>query len=191
MLDILQEKPVEQIDYPEFLTGDRLDIIYRMFYGKRSRGKLKIGIGLQELKLTVKEKRVARNRSEMMALEFWKAPAFIPGLKNKVSYHTISCRHMLQPQRLSSFKDNWYRPFTNCLDEKSFTAINKGEIYLCLVKQVEEKFIKQGEIIRYRRGSKIGDEIILVKPEIVKVYPPDIERDTIKINYFELYEFLK
>ena len=180
----------KKIDYTDrqskFLSPEYDEKVWRMFCGKRIGGKLKIEIGLQELKLTVKQKKV-KNGVEYMMLSFWKAPAQFDELKSKISYHTIDCYHILKPQRFRSFKDNWFRPFTTCLDEKSFAVIKKGQTFRCLVSQTEEKFEKWGETMTYEKGDRAGTDIVLVKPEIVKVLAPDEE---IEIDYWQLYKFL-
>jgi len=191
MIDILKEEKQEIRDYPEFLTGERSSMLFRMFCGKRSKGKLMIEVGIQKLKLVKIEKREANNGQPMMALSFWKPPVEVPHLKNKLAYNTIECRHMLQPKRTKSFKDNWFLPFTSCLDEKSFTVLEKNKFYLCLVQQDEERFFKGAEVLKYTRGRNVGEDIILVKSHIVKVLPPDTNIENFNIDYFNLYKFLE
>lgn len=167
------------------------DVLQKIFGAKQTGGKLKIEIGFHELILKGKDKRKTRNGGEMMVLKFWKPPRQFEGLKNPISYHPIQCYHILSSKKSISFKDNWMKRFTVGLDEKSFTAIEKGEKYLCLIQQVERPFEKDGKIMKYEKGNKVGEDIDVVQPEILKVYPPGTNIEDININWFELYKIEK
>ena len=175
----------------EFLGEEKRAMLNRMFGGKRVGSELKVEIGLQWLRLRRKEIKETKNGGWMICLSFYKSPKEFPQLRSKVSYSTIDCYHILQPYKTESFKDNWYKKFTACLDEESFEVIKKGDTYLCLVQQTERPFEKGGEIMVYEKGRKAGDEITLIEPEIVKVYPPDTDIEKLEINYFELYKTLE
>lgn len=172
----------------EFLSSERKEGLERLFGAKGSDNKLKIEIGLQELKLTGKDKKKARNGKEMMVLKFWKAPVESNFRNTKNSYDTIDCYHMLQEQCYGEFDDNWFKSFTTCLDEKSFDKVKKNDKYLCLIQHVERLFVKDGEVMKYEQGDKIGEDIVIIEPQIINVYPIETNIETIKINYFSLYK---
>ena len=191
MLDILENIERNKSKQSGFLSGDRKKGLERLFSGRGSGGKLKVEIGLNELKLSCVQKKKARNGQDMMVVKFYKSPIESSFKQTKDSYRSIDCYHMLQDECKCVFNDNFYKPFTTCLDEKSFTDIKKGDKYLCLVRHVEKLFKKQGEIMTYKKGDRCGKEIVLVEPQIVEIYPMNIDRDTIKFSYFELYKPLK
>jgi len=56
------------------------------------------------------------------------------------------------------------------------------------VKHKEELWKQKGQVIKYAQGHKMGEPIVLLKPEVVAVYPIDTPDEEIKLNYFKLYE---
>lgn len=173
-----------------FLGLEETDKLQRIFSAKRSNGKLKIEVGLHELRLTKKYKEIGYY-GEQMVLSLWKPPAHFDDLKNPIPYQTIDLIHVLRKERYGSFKENWIKPFTTCLDEKSFDVLKTGDTFLCLVEQSEKMFERDGEIQVYRKGNKVGDDIVLVDSTIRKVYPQDYDRSKIKVDYINLYKFLE
>jgi len=171
----------------EFLGIEHVDELNRIFGAKRAGGKVKIEIGIQELTLKVKQKEMGFY-GEQMVLKFWKPPFSVPNLKSPVSYHTIDCIHLLRNKRIASFRDNWFKSFTTCLDEKSFKVINKGDKFLCLIMQQEQTFSERnGEAATYNKGERSGEEIVVVKPNIISVHPLGTK---VEFNYFDLYKKL-
>lgn len=168
-----------------FLSGDRIIGLQKLFGHKQSGdGKVKIEIGWQELKINYKEKKKARTGQDMMVIKFWKAPATgIDG--KKYSYDTIDCYSILQREAYGEFSEEWFKPFTTCLDEQSFAGINKGDKFWCLIMYVEKLFEKSGEIVKYERGEKSGQDIVIIEPQIIRIQK---EQPTNKPNYFKLYK---
>lgn len=171
----------------EFLSQKNKDVLHRIFSHKRVSGKLKIECGMQWLTLKRKEL-IEKDWGYMMKLSFWKAPHDFDGLQSKTSYHTLDCYHILQPYRMASFKDHWYKSYTDCLDEDSFKVVKEKDKFLCLVRQVERPFMKNGELQTYIKGNRVGEEIDIIDPEIVKVYPPSTDVSKIEIDWFSLYK---
>jgi hypothetical protein len=181
---------MSNISQNEFLSIENREKLNKLFGAHKANGKLKIELGLQELILKKKEKKKTKNGGEMIVLSFWKAPVDFPSLKTKMSYLTIDCYHILQHKAFGKFKDYWYQKFTTCLDESQFAVINKGETYLCLIGHEEKMFEKDGDIMKYEKGERYGDDIVLIEPKILKVYPPSTDKESIEINYFDLYKEL-
>lgn len=172
----------------EFLNDRNSSGLRRIFGAKKTANKLKIEIGLQELKISHLGKRKARNGADMMVVKLWKAPVEFDQLRTKKSYASIDCYHMLRSECSGNFEEMWYKPFTSCLDESSFTAIKKGDTFLFLIQHVERLFEKDGVVMTYEKGERFGNDIILVQPEIVSMYPLGTEVD---VNYFNLYKPLR
>jgi hypothetical protein len=175
----------------EFLSERYLQGLEKVFGVKNSGGKVKIEIGWQELKLKQLTKKKTKNGQDMMVVKFWKPPVLFDHRVTPASYDTIDCYHILTKESRFNFEDWWYKPFTTCLSEKQFDVLEKGSVHLCIVEHIEELFISDGAIQTYRQGHRIGEDIILVKPRIVKVYPMDFDRDSLDINYLKLYKSLK
>jgi|GEM_PF-5571528 len=190
MLDILQEEPQEIKIINQFLGNEDLNKLQRIFGAKRVGGKLKVEIGLQNLVL--KSKTIENGwYGRQIKLSFYKPPAQFSQLKSKVSYQTIDCIHVLRDKRYISFKDNWYKNYTTGLDEKSFDVLKKGMKFLCLIEQSEKMFNKDGENQKYKKGGRIGEEIVLVDCSIRKIFKHDYDRSKIEYNYMDLYKELK
>ena len=98
---------------------------------------------------------------------------------------------MLRDEETGKFEDNWYKPFTTCLTEKSFEAIKPNTWYLCVIKQIEKYWEMYGERMKYEKGDRIGEDIILVEPQIVQIYPADYDKSKIEIDYLKLYKAIK
>jgi len=77
------------------------------------------------------------------------------------------------------------------LNYESFAGIKKNNKYLCLILHREKLFEQNGEVVKYERGDKAGQDIVIIEPEIVKVYPQGLNKEDIKVNYFSLYKPLK
>ena len=173
----------------EFLSGERKAGLNRLFGGKGAGGKLKIEIGLQELKIAQKAKKKTRTGGDMIVLSFYKHPKESSMRKTKESYSPINCYHMLRDTGSGEFDKIWFQSFTTGLTEGDFKDINKGDTFLCVVKHVEKLFEKDGEIVTYSKGFRFGKPIIIVEPHIVAIYP--LGTENIEIQYFTLYEPLK
>jgi hypothetical protein len=173
-----------------FLSGDRVLGLIKLF-GPKERGsdKMKIEIGVQELTIRAIERKKTRYGQDMLVLSFWKPPMVLPN-GSKKGYDMIDVYHILQEQG-GDFENNWFRPFTTSLSYDQFAEVKKNNKYLCLVLHREKLFEQNGEVVKYERGDKAGQDIVIIEPEIVKVYPPGLNKEDIKVNYFSLYKPLK
>lgn len=178
----------------EFLSGDRIIGLHKLFSPKEryvnNAAKMKIEIGLQELKISAVERKKTRYGQDMLVVSFWKAPIALPN-GSKKGYDTIDCYHILQKEDSGDFNNNWFRPFTTNFTYSTFSEVKKNQKYLCLVLHREKLFEQNGEAVKYERGDNIGQDIVLVEPEIIKVYPQGTNKEDIKVNYFSLYKPLK
>ena len=171
----------------EFLGTENKEILNKIFGTRRVGGKLKIGVGLHVLTLKVKKKEMGFY-GEQMVLKFWKPPISVPNLVSSISHHYIQCIHVLREKRTIPFKGNWHKPFTTCLDEKSFEVVKQGQKFLCLVGIEEGTFFERnGELATYSRGNRAGNKVVTIKPYIKSVHPLDAKVD---FKYYELYKKL-
>ena len=173
-----------------FLSEEEEGRLHRIFGAKRSGGKLKIEIGLRELVLRKIRKELGYY-GEQIVLSFGQPPAHFENLKNPIYYHTIDCYHVLRAKDYISFKDNFFKTFTTGLSEKSFNVLKEGMKFLCLVEQSEKMFEKDGDTMKYLRGDRVGDDIILVDSSIRKIWKHDYDRSKIEVDYINLYKFLE
>lgn len=169
----------------EFLSGERKQYLEELFRKRGSGGKLKIEIGIQELKIIKKTKRKTSTGVDILDISFYKPPSSSSFRNTKDSYSTIDCYHTLNGYG-GDFENEWFKHSTKCFSEEDFAHINKGDVFLCLVKHVEKLFEKYGKIVTYEKGNRFGQDIVIVEPQIIKVYP--IGTEDIKIDYFKLYE---
>src|SRR6056297_484075 len=186
-------------DSQSFITGKRMDGLTRLFRpkGKAVRStsgyvfKLLIEIGIQELKLKTVKKKVSKNNNSMMFVEFHKSPIPSWYRLTEERYDTIKCFHLLNKKGSDRFSKLWYRPFSNELSYEQFKDIKQASKYKWVVKHKEELWKQKGQVIKYAQGHKMGEPIVLLKPEVVAVYPIDTPDEEIKLNYFKLYEPFK
>jgi hypothetical protein len=192
-----------------FLSGDRQQILDAMFQPKSKVvrtntsfiRKLVIEIGIQELKIRkIVEGKTAKGYPKII-VSWHKHPGkyMIDGeefnnssASNKDNiYDTIDCLHLVQDKDRASFAKYWFRPFTNSFSRETLLRIPKGRKFKCIVAHVEEAFKERDKQMYYKQGNRIGQPIVLLKPEIVKVYPLETPNKDIKIDYFKLYKPIK
>jgi len=186
-------------DEQSFITGKRMDGLTKLFRpkGKAARSpsgytfKLLIEIGIQELKLKTVKKTVSKNGNNMMLVEFHKSPTPSWYRITEERYDTIKCFHLLNKKGSDRFHELWYRPFSNELSYEQFKNIKQASMYKCVIKHKEELWKQKGQVMTYAQGHKMGEPIVLLKPEVVAVYPIGTPDKEIKINYFRLYEPFK
>ena len=189
----------------QFLSGERFVGLQKLMCPKghsvNKAKKLYIEIGLQKLQLKEAKEGKTKNGYPKVTVSFYKPPEkhtiddkeFTSSLGNNTdtAYSTIDCTHVLKNKSTGDFKSMWFRPFTNCFTREDFKRLPKGAELKCIVIHQEEYFIVNGKRLLHERGSKFGEEIIMIKPEVVTVYHIDTPDEDIKINYLKLYKPLK
>jgi hypothetical protein len=182
----------------QFLSGNRLAALQKLFSpkGKAVRTeknytyKLLIEIGLQTLKVKV-NKGKTKHGYDKITVSFHKSNTESWFNNSDLRYDPICCNHLLTYKKDGNFNNLWYKSFTNSLNEEDFKKIPKGVEVKCVVAHREEKFEQYGQQMYYKQGRNIGKPIVLLKPEIEKVYHIDTPDSEIEIDYFKLYKRVK
>lgn len=189
-------------DDTQFLSGERLLGLQKIMSpkGRNKNKKFYIPIGLHTLKLKVKEGKTKYGGAKV-TVSFYKPPEkyetekgeFTDSYTNNtnMAYEDIDCTHMLIAKRTGDFSKQWYRPFSKAFTKEGFKKLPNGKWLKCVVLHKEEAFKVGGVQMLYERGKKFGEPIVLIKPEVVKVYHIDTPDSEIEFDYKKLYKPLK
>ena len=178
-----------------FLSGKRKEGIEKLFQarGKTVRTKNSfvhkalIEIGLQTLTIKSVTEGKSANGFPKVTIQFYKSPTDGWFNNSDIQYATIDCTHLLMERSEGDFKSLWFRPFTKQFTRADFKKIIKGKQIKCIVAHREERFMRGGQQMIYKQGRNMGKPIVLVKPEIIKVFHIDTPDEDIEVPYFKLY----
>lgn len=183
----------------EFLSGRRKEGLDKLFFlrgktvrtGKSFVHKLLIEIGLQTLKIKSVQEGKTANGFPKVTISFYKSPTEGWYNNSDLQYATIDCTHLLMESNTGDFKSSWFKPFTREFTREDFKKIIPGKEIKCIVLHREEAFMRGGQQMIYKQGRNMGKPIVLIKPEIIKVFHIDTPDEDIELNYFTLYKPLK
>lgn len=183
----------------EFLSGRRKVGLMKLFEprgktvrtGKSFSHKLLIEIGLNVLRIKSVEEGRTANGFPKVTISFYKSPTDSWYNNSDLPYDTIDCTHLLMEKKTGNFAESWFKPFTRDFTREDFKKIKVGKDVKCIVCHREEAFKQGGQQLYYKQGRNFGKPIILIKPEIVKVFHIDTLDEDIEINYFSLYKPIK
>lgn len=184
-------------DGVEFLSGKRLWGINKLMRtkfkrvtsGKSYTYKALPEIGLNELTLKSVVKGKTKRGQDKMTITFTKSPIESWFRNGKESYLPITCIHTLSDKDGEDFDNLWFRPITfSKISENQLKTLKCGDKYKCVVLHKEDPWIENGKPMKYKQGGKIGQDIVQLKPEIIKIYNINTPDSKIPINYLRLYK---
>lgn len=191
----------------EFLSGERLDGLYRLMgtkwhcvrTAKSYTTKSLIEIGLNTLKVKDIVFGKTANGYDKATVVLYKSPKTEACLTKNgedinytvETYDTISCTHVLQQRTTGDFSKEWFKPFSKGFRKEDFEQLKKNTLYKCVVLQKEELFVMNGKQMVYEQGNKMGKPIVLIRPQVIEVYDIDTPDENIKFDYKKLYQPIK
>lgn len=164
-----------------YLTGGRINVVHEYMYPyvcyEKKQKKLLVPIGENELKLKDVVKKKTKTGGLMYEVKLWKPPGDLP-------YKHISCYHIIG----SRGSGVWYSSFTTNQSERTMIELKKkkGSWFKALISHKLEYFVKDGQRLKHERGRKYGEDIIVRKPEILRVCSMDDD-----IGYYDYFDLIK